>query len=109
VPKPQKPYPPEFKQRIIEMVRAECSPDESAEKFDRIDPAEGFEFVIVHQAMHQVDLPEIRNWKWNASSDRDLVMNDREGEDCELTAAAERPATPVQGPDEKSAVKKGDA
>jgi hypothetical protein len=36
-------------------------------------------------------------------------MNDREGEDFELTVAAERSATPAQGPNEKATVKKGDA
>lgn len=34
MPKSHKPYPPEFKQRIIEMVRAGRSPDELAEKFE---------------------------------------------------------------------------
>lgn len=34
MPKSHKPYAPEFKQRIIEMVRAGRSPDELAEKFE---------------------------------------------------------------------------
>jgi transposase len=34
MPKSHKPYPPEFKQRIVEMVRAGRSPDELAEKFE---------------------------------------------------------------------------
>ena len=34
MPKSRKPYPPEFKQRIVEMVRAGRSPDELAEKFE---------------------------------------------------------------------------
>ena len=34
MPKSHKPYPPEFKQRIIEMVRAGRSPDDLAEKFE---------------------------------------------------------------------------
>ncbi len=34
MPKSHKAYPPEFKQRIVEMVRAGRSPDELAEKFE---------------------------------------------------------------------------
>ena len=34
MPKSNKPYPPEFKQRIVDMVRAGRSPDELAEKFE---------------------------------------------------------------------------
>ena len=34
MPKSHKPYPAEFKQRIIEMVRAGRSPDDLAEKFE---------------------------------------------------------------------------
>jgi transposase len=34
MPKSHKPYPPEFKQRIVDMVRAGRSPDELAEKFE---------------------------------------------------------------------------
>lgn len=34
MPKSHKPYAPEFKQRIVEMVRAGRSPDELAEKFE---------------------------------------------------------------------------
>src|SRR5258705_10023503 len=34
MPKSHKPYPPELKQRLIEMVRAGRNPDELAEKFE---------------------------------------------------------------------------
>lgn len=34
MPKSHKPYASEFKQRIVEMVRAGRSPDELAEKFE---------------------------------------------------------------------------
>jgi len=34
MPKSRKPYPEEFKRRLIEMVRAGRSPDELAEKFE---------------------------------------------------------------------------
>ncbi len=34
MPKSRKPYPEEFKQRLIEMVRAGRSPDELAERFE---------------------------------------------------------------------------
>ncbi len=34
MPKSHKPYPPEFKQRLVEMVRAGRQPEELAEKFE---------------------------------------------------------------------------
>jgi transposase len=34
VPKSHTPYPPEFRQRMIELVRSGRSPDELAEKFE---------------------------------------------------------------------------
>ena len=51
MPKSHKPYPAEFKQRIIEMVRAGRSPDDLAEKFEPTAQS-------------------IRNWV--AQADRDL-------------------------------------
>ena len=34
MPKSHKPYPPEFKQRLVELVRAGRRPEELAEKFE---------------------------------------------------------------------------
>jgi len=34
MPKSRKPYPPEFKRRLVEMVRAGRQPEELAEKFE---------------------------------------------------------------------------
>ena len=34
MPKPRRPYPPEFRQRMVELVRSGRSPDELAKKFE---------------------------------------------------------------------------
>src|SRR5713101_6492429 len=72
MPKSHRPYAPEFRQRIIELVRKGRTPEPARGPpaprraldplksrglvcaGDQYDPGQGFEFVTAHQAVHQV-------------------------------------------------------